>query len=581
MRLVYFLLVCVFTLSIYADSVHTEDEVNFFVALRQNEAGVYALEKLILNELSNIESPNYGNYLTIEEVDNYVRSDPHDVKMVLKWLNRCGNHDTHANYNNDNIDCQVYVDALQCRGPKKVVYDCFDMGEQSEFYTVPDYLLDSIEFVEGLIDRGYTNSHHIRKSLTLGPSDADIGSVTREVLMRMYSLYPATADSNVSVGAMEFMDSSYSDGFSNTNLVESQTANGVPANPVAEDHIIGTVHNPDMESTLDVQVMYWADSSATLWYEASPNWMYGWATSFYNRKEVPEVVSISWGWDEMDQCSITKCTNETSQQYVARANTEFMKIVARGITILVASGDAGSPGRTNEICQSENGPNGWNHINPIFPGGSPWVTSVGATYVRNTTGSFDYTSPICTDYKNISVSCATGTTEAGCTLNVTRWTSGSGFTHWNKRPDWQHHQVKSYLHSGVELPDSKYYNKYGRAYPDVSAFGHNCLISTQMGWTNVDGTSCASPVFAGVITNLNSYQKSRGKPTLGFVNPLLYKMHTDKPQTFNDVLVGNSTCTEAYCCGQQFGFVATKGWDPVGGLGTPNIEEMKVYLSMY
>ena len=116
----------------------------------------------------------------------------------------------------------------------------------------------------------------------------------------------------------------------------------------------------------------------------------------------------------------------------------------------------------------------------------------------------------------------------------------------------------------------------------MSAFGHNCIINVaSKDWGNVDGTSCSTPVFAGVISNLNGYQKSRGKPVLGFVNPLLYKMYGENSNTFNDVLVGNSSCTEAMCCGQDFGFLATNGWDLVSGLGTPNVEEMKKYLSSH
>ena len=37
------------------------------------------------------------------------------------------------------------------------------------------------------------------------------------------------------------------------------------------------------------------------------------------------------------------------------------------------------------------------------------------------------------------------------------------------QPDWQSSEVSSYFSSGVDLPDSKYYNASGRGYPDVSA----------------------------------------------------------------------------------------------------------------
>ncbi len=55
-------------------------------------------------------------------------------------------------------------------------------------------------------------------------------------------------------------------------------------------------------------------------------------------------------------------------------------------------------------------------------------------------------------------------------------------------------------------------------------------------------------------------------------------MYEDNPNTFHDITVGNSSCTEMDCCGPQYGFLATKGWDPVAGLGTPNVDEILSYL---
>ena len=61
------------------------------------------------------------------------------------------------------------------------------------------------------------------------------------------------------------------------------------------------------------------------------------------------------------------------------------------------------------------------------------------------------------------------------------------------------------------------------------------------------------PVMAGILkTLLNDYQLSKGRPKLGFVNPLLYNMALTKglfikPQTTN------THCTEYYCCDSEFG----------------------------
>ena len=46
---------------------------------------------------------------------------------------------------------------------------------------------------------------------------------------------------------------------------------------------------------------------------------------------------------------------------------------------------------------------------------------------------------------------------------------------------------------------------------------------------------------------------------------------------FNDIVEGNNYCNEAQCCplrndtGSNFGYLSTHGWDPVTGLGTPNV----------
>jgi len=58
------------------------------------------------------------------------------------------------------------------------------------------------------------------------------------------------------------------------------------------------------------------------------------------------VNSISYGWSELDQCSINpdECRQlgVDSLGYVRRVNAEFAKIALRGVTLLSASGDARS-----------------------------------------------------------------------------------------------------------------------------------------------------------------------------------------------------------------------------------------------
>ena len=50
---------------------------------------------------------------------------------------------------------------------------------------------------------------------------------------------------------------------------------------------------------------------------------------------------------------------------------------------------------------------------------------------------------------------------------------------------------------------------------------------------DVNSTSASTPVFGGIISLLNSYMFNNGKTSIGFANPLLYKMYADNPSTFN------------------------------------------------
>jgi tripeptidyl-peptidase-1 len=302
--------------------------------------------------------------------------------------------------------------------------------------------------------------------------------------------------------------------------------------------------------------------------------LYSFAVDFYNSPEVPDVISLSWGWAEDGQCDLIDCTNITSSQYVDRVNREFLKLTLRGTTIVVASGDAGAPGRTNQACDSGR------PINPIFPGSSPYVLSVGATYLEPDVLRRPFKSPLCSNN-----SCVTGTCEKSISYDKVGWTAGGGFNHYNQAtPDWQRDAVQGYLQSGVVLPKSANFNAKGRAYPDVSAVGHSCptVISGEI--TTVDGTSCSAPVLAGMLTHLNSFLINSGRPKLGFVNPLLYHLHSVCTDCFKDITEGHNWCTEYTCCQTNqtdFGFQATQGYDPVSGLGTLNLGNIITYLSSH
>jgi subtilase family serine protease len=282
---------------------------------------------------------------------------------------------------------------------------------------------------------------------------------------------------------------------------------------------------------------------------------------------------MSWGWPEPEQCQsgVGNCSvaGWTSEEYVIRVNAEYLKIVARGITLVAASGDQGAPGDMNPGCNTDSD----NVLSNLFPASSPWVTAVGATMLNETSSApFNYKKPpICKDFP-----CATNGTEVVCTFPTALITTGGGFSTYSPLPSWQAKQVNAYLNSSVPLPPRKYFNATNRAYPDISALGHNYVIQWGGMAIQVDGTSCSSPVIAGMIALLNSARLNAGKSSLGFINPMLYTAANTKG-IFNDITTGNNKCTEN-CC-STIGFESATGWDPVTGLGTPNFPALLKYVS--
>jgi subtilase family serine protease len=305
--------------------------------------------------------------------------------------------------------------------------------------------------------------------------------------------------------------------------------------------------------------------------------LYGFSTHLFQTSAAPQVVSISYGWNEEDQCeagigaSECQALGVNSQQYVARVNIEFQKIGLRGISLISASGDSGANGRTDPTCEES-------HLNPPYPGASPYITAVGATQIDQNSGIANLPNPPpgCSGQ-----ACASGGYEEAVSYSQAHFASGGGFSFVASTPAYQKANVAAYLASGVSLPPASYYNGQGRGFPDLAAFGSNVLISSGGQLEGVGGTSCSAPIVAGIVTLLNDYVISKSKKPLGFLNPLLYKMAATAPQCFNDITVGDNICTEDGCSSSCYGFTCAKGWDPVSGLGSPVYPAMLAYVKAH
>ncbi|KAF4636161.1 hypothetical protein G7Y89_g1916 [Cudoniella acicularis] len=257
------------------------------------------------------------------------------------------------------------------------------------------------------------------------------------------------------------------------------------------------------------------------------------------------VISISYGGDE----------SGLPVAYQRRQCAEFMKLGLQGVSVVLASGDSGVSG--NGGCLGTNG----NVFAPDFPATCPYITTVGGTTLPPGANA------------NIDAEVA-----------VTRFGSGGGFSNIYEIPSYQASAVAAYLKNNPP-PYTAYqtvnatniganngvYNSAGRGYPDVSAIGDNVIVYVAGSSGLIGGTSAAAPTFGAILTRINEELLAVGKPTVGFVNPVLYA----NPSVLHDITVGNNPG-----CNTN-GFSAATGWDPVTGLGTPNYPAMlKLFLSL-
>jgi len=338
-------------------------------------------------------------------------------------------------------------------------------------------------------------------------------------------------------------------------------------------------NNPQVEAELDIQ---WAlgigqNAQGWFWIEADNVWLYGFAIHMFGAKQVPLVNSISYGWNEEDQCEDGIGGQECQQLgvdskgYVAAVNTQFQKIGMRGISLISASGDSGANGRTDPDCSE-------NHLNPPYPAASPFITSVGGTQINQGDGKANLPSPPpgCKGQN-----CASAGTEEAVSYDQDNYASGGGFSFVASTPAYQTAAVTGYLTSNIKLPPASYFNGQGRGFPDVAGLGSQVLIIDAGSIEPVGGTSCASPFFAGIVGLLNDAAIAKSGKPLGFLNPLLYAMGAPGacPMCFQDITKGDNICTEDGCSPSCKGFLCTKGWDPVTGMGTPNYGAMLRYIT--
>jgi tripeptidyl-peptidase-1 len=293
-----------------------------------------------------------------------------------------------------------------------------------------------------------------------------------------------------------------------------------------------------IEAALDVDyIMGVAPGLLTeFWYWAGMDFcgdLKNWTNTILSTEGAPLVHSVSYGW----QGNVSELGCKPAD--VADTDVNFAKLAAKGISIIIASGDSGS-GYSPFPADGHKLPKLW----PSWPASSPWVTSVGSTrFIKQSV-----TQP---------------------EMATDQFGSGGGFSTDFDAFKAQATAVKHYLSVAKDLPPAGSFPPTGRATPDVSALGEGFQVIAGGEVQSVGGTSASTPTFASIVGLLNEARITAGKPAMGYLNPFLYQ----NPDAFTDITVGTNAIDRG---GEKvkYGYACAEGWDPATGLGTPKFGKL-------
>ncbi|KAH9053897.1 subtilisin-like protein [Lactarius vividus] len=357
------------------------------------------------------------------------------------------------------------------------------------------------------------------------PSRRDDADITPAFLRWLYSTFayvPSAVDRNV-VGVTGY-NQEYPSPADLTSYMLKYRPDGIDATYVVES-VNGDEYNPNNpggEANVNIQL------SEGMTYP-TPHIFYStkksrnndvflaWLDAVLSKQNIPQTITTSYGTFE----------KAFPRDYAIQVCNLFAQLGARGVSVLFASGDHGVG---SGDCTTR--------FTPIFPAtcrsphsrifAGPYVTAVGGT------SSF--------------------TPEVAASL------SGGGFSEYFPRPSYQQQAVSTFL-GNLGHQYSGLYNPDGRGIPDIAAQAMKIRFFYKGEELLAEGTSCSAPIVAGVISLLNDYRLSQGRPPLGFLNPWLYGGGLNG---LNDIVSGSNPGCDTN------GFPAIVGWDPVTGLGTPD-----------
>lgn len=468
--------------------------------------------------------------LTPEEFARDFGAAPADVELVRRFAREQGLAVGAVSFPRRTVQLTGSVDRLarafavqltRMRDP-----DGREFRQRANDVHVPEYLAPAVLGVFGLDDR--------RMARRGAPASRTSSVLTPPQVAQLYDFPTPPSAAGQTIGIIEFEGGYRRDGQGNPVDIDAYFSGlGAPRPSLSSVSVDGGTNDPqpgpdsaDGEVVLDICVAGAVAPGASIAVYFAPWTEQGWLDAVNTAvhpsagQPAPSVISISYGWPELDAGSGIAWTAAVLDE-ISQA---FYEASLMGVTVLAASGDHGSScGETD----------GRAHVS--YPGSDPWVTSCGGTRISGVSGT-RFTETTWDDNDG-----------AGDASSAT----GGGISDVFPLPSWQ---------NGAGVPPSANPGgRIGRGLPDVAGNASpssGYVLDVDGSNEQVGGTSAVAPLYAGLVALWNA---GLGKP-VGFLNPMLYSLR-------GTPVIRNIADSASNATGGAPGYPAVAGWNACTGLG--------------